>query len=72
MLRQYQLQDINVRDVNIYVQTYIMPKDTQLIHGHARIQSKAIRQKNPHSKQLLIRTISHMHLPIQYSEEEKK
>lgn len=48
-----------------------MPKDTQLINGQARIQNKAIRHKNAHSKQLLIRPISHMHLPVQYSEMKK-
>ena len=30
------------------VQAHIMPKDTQLVNGQARIQIKAIKHKNPH------------------------
>lgn len=49
-------------------QTNIRSKDTQLVNDQARIQKKAIRHDNPHSWELLLRPISHMHLHIQYFE----
>lgn len=52
---------------NIYVQAYILTEDPQLINGQDRIQNEAIRHKNQP-----IRPISHMHLPVQYSEEKKR